>query len=388
MAGKSEFVEKYLGIQEGSEDVLREMVRVMVQGVMQEEVSRHVGAQAYERSAQRLGRRNGVKPRSLKTRVGELDLSVPQVRDMAPYQPSLFGRWQRTERALLVACAEMYFMGVSTRKVGSVLEKLGGFSLSAATVSQVASELDERLTEFRERRLDFAQWPYLVVDATYVKTRVHGRVVSRAVLVVAGITQQGRREVLTWQVGESESEENWGKVFRELKVRGLKGVELVVSDGHEGIQAALKRAFPQAAWQRCRVHFMRNALAKAGHKEGKEAARDLRTLFAPEEPRLCMEVAEEIALKWERRKPALARQIREQAEQCLSVQHLPANLRRRLNSTNMLERVMKEIKRRTNVVGIFPNDAACNRLAGAHLLEIHEAWLCEAARYAIPQGKE
>lgn len=386
MAANFECVEKLVSDQEGAVDLLHDLLRTAAQAVMAEEVARHLGAQAYERSEERRGRRNGTKPRTLKTRMGELALRVPQVRGMEPYHPSLFAQYQRSERALLVACAEMYYAGVSTRKVGDVLEKMGGFRLSAATVSQVAAELDEKLKAFRERSLRETQWPYGQVDACYLKVREGGRIVRKAALVVSGINVEGAREILTWRIGDSESEENWSSVFVELKRRGLTGMQVFTSDGHEGIQAALRRHFPDAGWQRCRVHFMRNALAKVASKERGEAARDLKSIFCMPDKAVCLQVAEEVAAKWERRKPTLARQIREQVEECLTVHELPSAARRKLHSTNMLERVMREIKRRTDVVGIFPNLESCDRLVGAMLIERHETWECEGKRYMVLDG--
>lgn len=384
MAANIESVENLLSGQVGVEDLFRTMLETMAHHVMGEEVQEHLGADSYERSTQRRGHRNGTKARSLNSRVGRLSLRVPQVRNMDPYHPSLFARWQRSERALLVACAEMYYMGVSTRKVGDVLEKMSGFSLSAATVSQVASELDTKLEEFRNRSLQETSWPYMLIDGTYSKVRESGRIRDKAALVVTGISSCGQREILTWRIADNESEESWGSVFTELKRRGLNGVEYVVSDGHEGIKAALRRQLPEATWQRCKVHFMRNALAKVSNKERKEAGRDLKAIFQSPDRALCLQVAEEVAQKWEKRRPALARQLREQVEECLSVHDLPSNARRRLNSTNMVERVMREIKRRIKVVGIFPNKASLDRLTGAHLLERHETWACEDKRYIVP----
>jgi len=364
-------------------DVLRGLLEAMLRGLMDEEVMEHLQAGRHERTQERRGYRNGRKERKLKTRVGELALSVPQVRDADPYHPSFLARWQRSERALLVACGEMYFMGVSTRKVAQVLEKMGGFELSAATVSRVAAELDEQLKAFRDRRLDDRQWPFLLVDATYVKVRRRGRVVSTAVLVVAGIDHEGNRELLTWRLGDSESEETWGEVFRELKVRGVGGVEMLISDAHQGIRNALTRYLSGVAWQRCRVHFMRNALAGVGKKDKLSVGRELRELFKLEERGACLAAAEEMAVRWEAKSPKLARLLREGFEDCMTVHELPSNARRRLHSTNMMERVMREIKRRTNVVGIFPNEASCDRLVGAHLLERHEQWACEEKRYIV-----
>jgi putative transposase len=362
-------------------DVLRAMVEAMARVVMEEQAARHLGAERHERTPERRGHRNGYKPRTLKTRVGELALEVPQVRGVEPYSPLLFAKWQRSERALLVACAEMYLMGVSTRKVKHVLQKMGGFELSASTVSCVAHELDERIAEFRGRRLDEHIWPYLIVDAIYVKVRKHGRVVSQAVLVVAGINEAGRREILTWRAADAESEDTWTEVFLELKQRGVSGVKWLVSDGHEGIQAALRTQFDGAAWQRCWTHFMRNALAKVGHQHKDAVARELKAARRFEDVNVCLAEAERIASRWEGRYPRLARQIREQFEQTLAVHHLPRTHRRRVYTTNMMERVMREVKRRTRVVGIFPNEDSCDRLIGAHLLERHEKWQCERMRY-------
>ena len=364
-------------------DVFKAMLEVMVRRVMEEELAQYLGAQRHERTQERRGHRNGYKPRSLRTRVGELDLQVPQARGVEPYSPMLFAKWQRTERALLVACAEMYFMGVSTRKVKKVLEKMGGFELSASTVSCVASELDEKLTEFRQRRLDAHIWPYLMVDATYVKVRKQGRVEDQAVLVVAGVNEAGRREILTWRLAEVESEDTWSEVCRELKQRGVSGVQWLVSDGHAGIRAAVRTQFTGVAWQRCWTHFMRNALAKAGHKHQKSLAKELVAARQFDDVKTCMSEAERVAERWEKQYPRVAAQIREQFEETLAVHGLPREHRRRVYTTNIMERLMEEVKRRTRVVGIFPNTSSCDRLVGAHLLERDEAWQCEGTRYLV-----
>lgn len=377
-----DFADYLSQIQEGGEvDIMKLMLETMAKAVMEAGVAEHVGADRHERSEGRKGHRNGYKPRKLKTRVGELSLDVPQVRGTEPYSPLFFAKWERSERALLTACAEMYFMGVSTRKVKHVLEKMGGFSLSASTVSCVAQELDEKLSEFRERRLDEREWPVLMVDACYVKARSHGRVRKQAALVVAGINDDGRREILTWRLADLESEATWTEVFRELRQRGVTGVELVVSDGHLGIQAAVGTQWSQATWQRCWTHFQRNVLAKVGHKEKKPLAQELRAARKIEDVKTSLAEAERVAERWENQYPQVATQIREQFEETLATHDLPGPCRRRVYTTNMIERVMAEIKRRTNVVGIFPNVASADRLIGAHLLERHESWVCERARY-------
>lgn len=357
------------------------MLESLLQAGMGAEVERHLAAKPFERTPGRRGYRNGGKTRKLKTRVGELTLQVPQARGCEPYHPSMFGRWQRSERALLVACAEMYFQGVSTRRVQQVLRQMGGLDLSAGQVSRIAAEVDEKLSVFRDRRLDGEEYPYLIVDARYEKIRRNGHVVSQAVLVVSGIASSGRREILDWRIADSEREEAWGELFRGLKDRGLRGLRLVTSDAHAGIKAALARHFQGVAWQRCRVHFKRELLRKVSWKVGKELMADARALFQPEDRQECLRRAEEMASRWEARSPAVARMLRDDFESCLTVCALPPGHRRKLNSTNMLERVMREIKARTQVVGIFPNAAACDRLIGARLLELHERWQLEAHRY-------
>jgi transposase-like protein len=362
-------------------DGLRRLLEVVVNAAMADEAARHVGAAPHERTDARRGHRNGTKPRALGTRVGELALSVPQVRGCEPYHPSMFHRWQRSERALLVACAEMYFQGVSTRNVRDVLEAMCGGDVSAMTVSRVAQEVDDKLSAFRDRRLDAAAYPYVMVDARYESVRVDGAVVGQAVLVVVGVTAAGRKEVLDWRVGDSESEQCWGEVFRSLKDRGLGGVRLVVSDAHAGIRAALRRHFQGAAWQRCRVHFKRELGRKVSYKVVKELMRDAAAAFAPGERAECLRRAEEAAAKWAARYPAVAAMFRDGFGDCLAVLGMPANHRRQLASTNLLEGLMRRLRKRTAVVCVFPNRPSCDRLVGAQLLEVHEQWQAEPRAY-------
>src|SRR5215213_1424641 len=360
---------------------LRRLLELVAGAAMAEEVTAHLGAGPHERAEGRRGHRNGHKPRTLKTRVGELGLDVPQVRGCEPYHPSLFGRWQRSERALLVACAEMYFQGVSTRNVREVLESMCAGEVSAMTVSRVAAELDEKLAAFRSRGLGHTSWPYLKIDARYEKVRVDGRVVSQAVLVTVGFDAGGRREVLDWRVADSESGESWGGLFRDLKDRGLAGVKLVVSDAHGGIRAALARHLQGAAWQRCQVHFKRELCAKVSYKRGREVMKDLAAVLAPAERAECLRRGEEMAAKWQASHPAVAAMLRDGLEDCLAVLSFPADHRRRLTSTNLLENLMRRLKKLTRVVGVFPNRASCDRLIGALLLEVHEQWQVEGQRF-------
>lgn len=360
---------------------LQAVLQVICQAAMAQEVCEHVGAAPHERSDGRRGRRNGSKPRTLATRVGGLELSVPQVRDCVagPYHPSLFARWERSERALLVACGEMYFQGVSTRNVREVLETMcgAGVELSSMTVSRVAAEVDEKLSAFRSRRLEGNAYPYVKVDARYEKVRVDGKVISQAVLVAMGYTQDGEREVLDWRLADSESESSWSGLFRDLKDRGLSGVRLLVSDAHAGITAAATRHLQGASWQRCQVHFKRELLRKVSYKRAKELMADVLSAFKGADVAECLRRGEEVAAKWETTIAPVATMLRDGLGDCLTVLAFPAEHRRRLSSTNVLENLMKRLKKRTRVVGVFPNRASCDRLIGAQLLEVHEQWLSE-----------
>jgi putative transposase len=362
-------------------DGAKRLLESLVNQAMRTEVVDHVGVEPHERSGDRQGYRNGYKPRTMNTRVGSLDLQIPQVRACEPYHPSMFAKWQRSERALLVACAEMYYQGVSTRNVRNVLEVMCDGEISSMTVSRVAQELDEKLLAFRHRRLDGTEYPYMHIDARYEKVRVNGRVVSQAVLVSVGFTSEGKREILDWRVGDSESQETWGELFQALKSRGLKGLRLLTSDAHAGIVAAVKRHFQGVAWQRCRVHFKREIGRKVSYKVLKELMRDLVVVFEPEDRTECLLRAEEMACKWEKRYPAVAKMLREGLEDCLAVLDFPSHHRKRLQSTNLLENIMKRLKKRSRVVGVFPNRASCDRLLGAQLIEVHEAWLAADRAY-------
>jgi len=362
-------------------DGLKRLLEVLLQATMQSEVSQHIGAERHQRSEDRTGHRNGTKPRKVNTRIGELDLQVPQVRGCDPYHPSMFNKWQRSERALLVACGEMYFQGVSTRNVRNVLEQMCGGDISSMTVSRVAQELDQKLLRFRHRRLDAIEWPYVHIDARYEKVRVDGHVVSQAVLVTIGFDSNGKREVLDWRIGDSESESTWGDMFRSLKDRGLKGVKLITSDAHGGITAAIARYFQGVWWQRCQVHFKRELARKVSYKAYKEIMSDIKSVLASEDRQECLRRAEEMAVKWEVRYPEVAAMLRDGFEDCLTVLSFPEHHQRRLRYTNILENLMKRLKKRSRVVGVFPNRSSCDRLLGAQLLEVHEKWAAADIAY-------
>jgi transposase-like protein len=359
-----------------SEGGLRSVVEKLVQASLNAEIERHLQARPYERTSGRRGHRNGYKARRIKTRVGELELRLPQSRD-GEYQTQLFGRYQRQEAALLTTIAEMYVQGVSTRRVARIMEKLGGFQVSAATVSKVAQDLDEQLEQLRSRRLDSTEYPYLIIDARYEKIRVNGHVVSQAVLVTAAVNSAGEREILDWRIANSESEATWDDVFLTLVMRGLHGLQLVISDAHSGIQAALRRRFQGVAWQRCRIHFIRELLKRVYWKEFALVAADLKKLFTFEKPEQCRRAAIEISDKWRERFPQFSQLLEAGIDDCLTASALVPQHHHRLFSTNMIERIMRTLKQRTRVIGIFPGRESCHRICGALLWEIHETWRLE-----------
>jgi transposase-like protein len=356
-------------------DFLREIVQRVLQEVLEAEMTEHVGAAPHERTAGRKGHRNGYKPRALRTRVGTLNLLVPQDRE-GTFSTRLFSRYQRNEKALCLALMEMYIEGVSTRKVKEVTEELCGTSFSKSLVSSLAGSLDVELEAWRTRRLEAASYPYLFVDARYEKVRTGSRVVSQGVLVVSGVGDDGFREVLAVEVADTESEATYHELFRSLKERGLSDVELVVSDDHKGLKTAIARHFQGASWQRCQVHYARNLLGMVGHARRKELAADLRGVFAAPDRRSALELASSVAHKWrEKGHEKVACHIEEHSEECLSWLAFPEPHRRRIRTTNGLERLNQEIKRRTRVVRIFPNREACLRLVSALAVEQSEEWL-------------
>ena len=279
---------------------LREIVERVLQEMLEAEMTEHIGAAPYERSATRIGHRNGYKPRTLRTRVGTLNLLVSQDRE-GNFSTRLFSRYQRNEKALCLALMQMYVEGVSTRKVKEVTEELCGTSFSKSLVSQLAGSLDSELEAWRDRRLEAASHPYLFVDARYEKVRVDGRVVSQGVLIVSGIRDDGFREVLGVGVSDTESEATYHELFRSLKRRGLSGVRLVVSDDHEGLKAAIARHFQGASHQRCQVHYARNLLGMVGHAKRKELGADLRAIFAAPERKQALAIAASVADKWRKK---------------------------------------------------------------------------------------
>lgn len=346
----------------------------VLQEVLEAEMTEHIGAAHYERSAARAGHRNGHKPRALRTRVGTLNLLVPQDRE-GTFSTRLFSRYQRNEKALVLALMEMYVEGVSTRKVKEVTEELCGTSFSKSLVSSLAGGLDSELEAWRDRRLEEKAYPYLFVDARYEKVRVDGRVVNQGVLLVSAVRDDGFREILAVEVSDTESEATYQEFFRSLKQRGLSGVELVVSDDHEGLKAAVARHFQGATHQRCQVHYARNLLGMVGHARRKDLAEGLRGVFAAPSREVALRLASELAARWRGSHPRVVEHLEEHIEECLSCLAFPESHRRRIRTTNGLERLNQEIKRRTRVVRIFPNREACLRLVAALAVEQSEEWL-------------
>jgi putative transposase len=360
------------------EDRLRSLLQAVVQEVLEAEMTEALGAEKSARTPGRLGYRSGYYERQLITRVGVLELRVPQDRQ-GRFSTELFERYQRSEKALVAALAEMYVQGVSTRKVKAVTEELCGHGFSASAISAATARLDESLKAFAERRLEEA-FPYLILDARYEKVRESGIIRSQAVLLAIGIDWEGRRQVLGVELANRESRSSWKEFLVGLRARGLSGVEFVVSDNHEGLKAAIREVLPEAAWQRCYVHFLRNALDYVPRKVDDDCLMELRWFY---DRRDLGEVRRDLATwlgKWQTKYPKLTGWVEENIEETLTYYRLPLAHHKHLKSTNMLERLNQELKRRTHVVRIFPNAESCLRLVRALAAETHEDWL-EATRY-------
>ena len=371
------FVGKLLEEQDG--DVLREGIRVLSQALMETEVAGLIGAERHERNGDRTAYRNGTRTRTWDTRMGTIELAIPKVTP-GTYFPSLLQPRRRAEHALLAVVQEAYVHGVSTRKVDDLVKALGLDGISKSEVSRVCGALDPVVAAFRTRALT-GEHRYLWLDATYLKVRVDGRVISQATVVAIGITREGDRQVLGVDVGPSEDRAFWTAFLRGLVKRGLTGVRLVISDAHEGLKQAISTVLSGTAWQRCRVHFMRNLLATVPQGAREAIAAIVRTIFAQPDHASALMQLRKVADGLRPRFPRAATLLEDAAEDILAYRHLPLEHQRQLHSTNPLERLNKEIKRRANVVGIFPNQAAVLRLVGAILLEQDDEWTVAERRY-------
>jgi len=365
----------------GGGDVLREAMTLVLQELIELEAAQAIGAGRYERTDERTTHRNGSRSRLLSTKAGDVELRIPKLRT-GSFFPALLEPRRRIDRALWAVVMEAYVHGVSTRKVDDLVAALGiDTGISKSEVSRICAELDAVVATFRERRLDHVRFPYIFLDATYVKAHDGPSVVSKAIVVATGVTAKGDREVLGLAVGDSEDGAFWTAFLRSLRARGLAGVRLVISDAHEGLKGAIATVLLGAAWQRCRVHFLRNVLSRIPKGSAQMVLAAIRTIWAQPDAALVGEQLNEIAAKLEPRFPQVAAMLVEAKAEVTAFAAFPFSHWRKIWSTNPLERVNKEIKRRTDVVGIFPNEAAVTRLAGAVLLEIHDEWAIAERRY-------
>jgi len=366
-----------LGILQASslsgDDPLKGLLRHTIQQLLEEELTAFLNAEPYDRTENRRGYRNGYKPRTLTTRVGRLELMVPKDRE-GRFSTELFEKYQRSEKALVQTIAEMYVHGVSTRKVKKITESLCGLEISKSQVSTLTKGLEAEIQQWRMRPLS-KRYPYVVVDARGERIRRDGAIIPQSVLLVVGIDSEGYRETLGVWCADSESEASWSAVFRELKERGLNGVSYVVSDDHTGLTNAIHRHFQGAVWQRCQVHFIRNALAKVAKKDRERILAHLREITGSSSLESARKRLREAVDVLTNTHPKVAELLDGHGEEMLAVYALPEQHRKRMKSTNMLERFNRELKRRTRVICVFPNEPSCVRLVSALAIEQNEEWM-------------
>jgi transposase-like protein len=359
-------------------DLLREMIGFTAQRLMELEVESKTGAAYGEKSAERLAQRNGYRDRLWETRAGSVELRIPKLRK-GSYFPAFLEPRRLAEKALAAVVQEAYVHGISTRSVDDLVKAMGMSGISKSQVSRLCEEIDEKVKAFLNRPLE-GDWPYLWIDATYLKVRQSGRIVSVAVIIAVGVNSDGRREVLGMAIGPSEAETFWTEFLRTLARRGLRGVKLVISDAHEGIKAAVAKVF-RASWQRCRVHFMRNVLAHAGRQGRRVVSAFIGTAFVQDDAEAANKQWRAVADQLRPKVPKLAALMDEAEADVLAFMSFPKDHRAKIHSINPLERLNGEIKRRTDVVGIFPNEDAITRLVGALLLEQNDEWAVQRGRY-------
>jgi putative transposase len=363
-------------------DMLHEMLEFATQRLMEFDVENRCGATYGQRGVPRVNSRNGYRDRTWETRAGSIDLKIPKLRQ-GSYFPGFLEPRRTAEKALVAVIQEAYIQGISTRSVDDLVKAMGMTGISKSQVSRLCADIDERVQAFLGRPIE-GDWPYVWIDATYVKVRSAGRIVSVAVIIAVGVNTDGVREILGMDVGPSEAEPFWTEFLRSLSRRGLRGVKLVISDAHIGLKAAIAKVF-KATWQRCRVHFMRNALAYAGKGQRQMVLALINTVFAQETAEAASAQWRIVADQLREKFPKLSAMLDEAESEVLAYMHFPKAHRVQIASTNPLERLNAEIKRRTNVVGIFPNDPAIVRLVGALLLEQNDEWQLQR-RYMQLEG--
>lgn len=357
---------------DGRNDAIAKLMEQIINQVLDAQATEAIGAKPYERTDDRTAYRNGHRTRQMKTRIGTMELSVPRLRN-GEFSTDLFNRYQRSEQALVLAMMEMVVQGVSTRKVTQITEELCGTNFSKSTVSKLCEGLDPIVEEFRNRPLQ-KHYPFLIVDAIYMKVRELGRVRSRALLIATGVNENGNREVLGFTVANSETESSWNDFFASLNQRGLSSVDLVVSDAHTGLVNALKRQFQGASWQRCQTHFSRNILDSCPKKHQTELKNRLRELYDASTPEIARTIMEEILKEFSEKAPKAMETLELGFDDVTSVLSLPIKYRKRLRTSNSIERLNQEIRRRERVIRIFPNEESLIRLMGALLIEKHDQW--------------
>jgi transposase-like protein len=355
----------------GGEDLLKDLAEAVLQKLMDYDVENLVGAARYERSEARTTQRDGFRERNLETRLGTLDLKIPKLRQ-GSYFPAFLEPRKTAERALVAVVQEAWIQGVSTRKVDDLVQAMGMSGISKSQVSKLCQDIDARVNSFLSRRIE-GEWPYLWLDATYLKVREDGRIVSIAAIIATGVNAEGKREILGLGLGPSEAAVFWLDFLRSLEKRGLKGVKLVISDAHEGLKAAIAQVF-KASWQRCRVHFMRNALAHVSKAQHSVVSAAIRSVFSQDNQAAASQTWRHVANQLRPRFPRLAGLMDDAEADVIAFMAFPRAHWPKLHSTNPIERLNKEVKRRADVVGIFPNEASIRRLVGAILLEQNDEW--------------
>ena len=355
----------------GGEDLLKDLAEAVLQKLMDYDVDNLIGAGRYERSDGRTTQRNGYRPRELETRLGTLELKIPKLRK-GSYFPGFLEPRKTAERALVAVIQEAWIQGVSTRKVDDLVQAMGMSGISKSQVSKLCEDIDDRVNSFLDRKLE-GEWPYLWLDATYLKVRENGRIVSVAAIIATAVNGEGRREIIGLGLGPSEAAVFWLGFLRSLESRGLKGVKLVISDAHEGLKAAIAQVF-KAGWQRCRVHFMRNALAHVSKTHHGMVSAAIRSVFSQEDQAAASRTWRQVADQLRPRFQRLADLLDAAEADVLAFMAFPRANWSKLHSTNPIERLNKEVKRRADVVGIFPNEASIRRLVGAVLLERNDEW--------------